>query len=86
MADNDMTLPTTIPVRTFARIAFGISENPAYAAAQRGDFPTIRIGGVLRVPLRVALAKLAAGDAQALAAMTADFAAKLRQFEADQAA
>jgi hypothetical protein len=86
MADNDVTLPTTVPVRIFARIAFDISENPAYAAAQRGDFPTIKIGALLRVPVRVALAKMAGGDAESLKAMTADFAAKLRQIEAEQAA
>jgi hypothetical protein len=86
MADNEVTLPTTVPVRTFARIAFGISENPAYAAAQRGDFPTIKIGALVRVPVRVALAKIAGGDPETLKAMTIDFAAKLRQFEAEQAA
>jgi hypothetical protein len=86
MADNDVTLPTTVPVRTFAKIAFGISENPAYAAAQRGDFPTIKIGVLLRVPVRVALAKLAGGDQEALKAMTADFAVRLRELEAEQAA
>jgi hypothetical protein len=86
MADNAEPLPTTLPLKIFARLAFGISENPAYAAAQRGDFPTIKIGGLLRVPVRVALAKIAAGDPEILKAMSSDFAAKLRQLEADQAA
>jgi hypothetical protein len=86
MADNDVTLPTTVPVRTFAKIVFGISENPAYAAARRGDFPTMKIGVLVRVPVRVALSKMAGGDPEILKAMTADFAAKLRQIEAEQAA
>jgi hypothetical protein len=86
MADNDVTLPTTLPVRTYAKIAFDISENPAYAAAQRGEIPTIKIGGLLRVPVRVALAKMAAGNPEVLKAMTADFAAKLNQLMAEQAA
>jgi hypothetical protein len=86
MADNDATLPTTLPLRTFAKIAFDISENPAYAAAHRGEIPTIKIGALLRVPVRVALAKMAGGDPEALKAMTADFAAKLNRLMAEQAA
>lgn len=85
MTDN-VTLPTTLPVRTFARIAFDISENPAYAAARSGVFPTIKVGGVLRVPLRLALAKIAGGDAEVLRQMTADFAKKLDRETAGQAA
>lgn len=30
---------------------FGLSRAGAYAAAQRGDIPTIRIGRLLRVPV-----------------------------------
>jgi hypothetical protein len=86
MSQPESTLPTTVPILTFARIAFGLAEDTAYAAAHRGDIPTIKIGKFLRVPVRVALAKLAGGDAEALKAMTADFAAKLRQLEAEQAA
>ena len=74
-------LPITLPVPTFAQIAFGHSENTAYAAARKGDFPTIRISGSIKVPVRVALAKLAGGDPEILRAMTADFAAKLEQLE-----
>lgn len=85
MADNDVTLPTTLPVRTFAKIAFDISENPAYAAAKRGDFPTMKIGVLVRVPVRVALAKIAGGDPEVLKAMTADFAAKLNDMKSNAA-
>lgn len=35
----------------------GIGRNSAYAAAARGEIPTIRIGGLLRVP-KAALAKM----------------------------
>ena len=28
----------------------GLNKNAAYAAAKRGDFPTIRIGKLIRVP------------------------------------
>jgi hypothetical protein len=30
--------------------ALGVGRNAAYAAAKRGDIPTIRIGGAIRVP------------------------------------
>jgi len=85
MSDTDLTLPTTLPVRPFARAAFNLSENAAYAAAIRGDFPTIRVGGLVKVPVRAALAKIAGGDPEVLKAVTADFAAKLKQLD-EQAA
>jgi hypothetical protein len=31
---------------------FGLSRSAAYAAAERGEIPTIRIGRLLRVPVR----------------------------------
>lgn len=40
----------TVPVWPHAGKAFGLSRNPAYEAAKRGDIPTIRIGGAIRVP------------------------------------
>ena len=83
---DTVTLPTTVPLVTFARLAYGITENPAYAAARRGDIPTIKIGALLRVPVRIALAKMAGGDAQALQAITADFAAKLAELDSADAA
>ncbi len=30
--------------------ALGIGRNAAYAAAKRGDIPTLKIGGAIRVP------------------------------------
>jgi excisionase family DNA binding protein len=43
--------PVTISVQEAARM-LGISKNVAYDAAHRGDIPTIRIGRLLRVPVR----------------------------------
>jgi hypothetical protein len=83
---NDRELPVTVGVPLYGKLVFGMSEDSAYAAARRGDFPTIKIGGLKRVPVRVALAKIAGGDPEVLKAMTADFAAKLNEMMAEQAA
>ena len=40
----------TVPVWPHAGMALGLSKNPTYEAAKRGDIPTIRIGGAIRVP------------------------------------
>jgi excisionase family DNA binding protein len=40
----------------------GVSRNSAYAAARRGEIPTIRIGRLLLVPL-AALERMLGGDA-----------------------
>jgi hypothetical protein len=86
MSQSNTVMPTTLPVPTFCKVAYGIGENSSYAAAARGDFPTIKIGGLVKVPVRVALAKMAGGDPEVLIAITADFAAKLNQLMAEQAA
>jgi hypothetical protein len=44
--------PKTISVPEAGRRYFGLSRNAAYAAAERGEIPTIRIGRLLRVPVR----------------------------------
>ena len=44
--------PKTITVPDAGREYFGLSRNAAYAAALRGDIPTIKIGKLLRVPVR----------------------------------
>ena len=54
MKDN---LPKTITVPDAGREYFGLSRNAAYAAAQRGDIPTIKIGKLLRVPV-IAMEKM----------------------------
>ncbi len=40
---------TTVRLPVAGR-ALGVGRNAAYAAAKRGDIPTIRIGGAIRVP------------------------------------
>ena len=40
----------TASVEDVGRICFGISRPSAYDAARRGDFLTIRIGRLLKVP------------------------------------
>jgi hypothetical protein len=47
-----MTTIHTISVPEAGREYFGLARNGAYAAAARGDIPTIRIGKLLRVPVR----------------------------------
>ena len=44
--------PHTISVPEAGRKYFGLSRNASYAAAARGDIPTIKIGKLLRVPVR----------------------------------
>ncbi len=48
MAESSLT----ISVPEAGRKYFGLSRNASYAAAARGDIPTIRIGKLLRVPVR----------------------------------
>jgi hypothetical protein len=86
MNQSEPVLPTTLPLLIFCRAAFDIGDVGAYQAQRRGDVPTIKIGGLWKVPTRVALAKIAGNDPEILKAVTADFLAKLRQLEADQAA
>ena len=42
----------TISVPEAGKRYFGLSRNGAYAAAERGEIPTIKIGRLLRVPVR----------------------------------
>jgi hypothetical protein len=44
--------PLTIPVPEAGRKYFGLSRGASYAAAERGDIPTIKIGRLLKVPVR----------------------------------
>ena len=49
-AETEISL--TISVPEAGRKYFNLSRNNAYAAAERGDIPTVRIGRLLRVPVR----------------------------------
>ena len=46
------TIAQTLSVPKAGRDYFDLGRNAAYAAAKRGDIPTIRIGKLLRVPIR----------------------------------
>jgi excisionase family DNA binding protein len=46
------TTPLTLTVPEAGKKYFGLSRNGAYDAAARGEIPTIRIGRLLRVPVR----------------------------------
>jgi hypothetical protein len=45
--------PLTISVPEAGRRYFGLSKNGSYAAADRGDIPTVQIGKLRRVPVRL---------------------------------
>ncbi|MGL3108897.1 helix-turn-helix domain-containing protein [Bradyrhizobium sp. BR 1432] len=47
----------TITVPEAGRMV-GLTRNAAYAAAQRGEIPTLRFGGLLRVPIAAWLRKI----------------------------
>jgi hypothetical protein len=48
MRDSQLTLSVPEAGKRY----FGLSRNGAYDAAARGEIPTIRIGRLLRVPVR----------------------------------
>jgi hypothetical protein len=62
--------PITISVPLAGKRYFGLSRNASYDAAARGEIPTIRIGRLLRVPVR-ALERML-DDASAPGARTAN--------------
>jgi hypothetical protein len=44
--------PQTLSVPEAGKRYFGLSRNGAYDAAARGEIPTIKVGRLLRVPVR----------------------------------
>jgi hypothetical protein len=48
----------TLSVPAAGKKYFGLSRNGAYDAAKRGEIPTIKIGRLLRVPIRALEAML----------------------------
>ena len=52
MTGNETDTPLTISVPEAGKRYFDLGRNAAYAAAERGDLPTIKIGRLLRVPVR----------------------------------
>jgi hypothetical protein len=72
-------LPLTESVPVFGEIVWGLGRNPSYEAAKAGVIPTIEVRGKKRVPVRVALRRLAGDDPTILEALTKDFLSKLRR-------
>ena len=54
MSEKELTL--TVPEA--GERYFGLSRNGSYDAAARGDIPTIKVGRLLRVPVRAMEKKL----------------------------
>ena len=48
----DAKQPLTISVPEAGKRYFDLSRGASYQAAERGEIPTIRIGRLLRVPVR----------------------------------
>jgi excisionase family DNA binding protein len=46
------TTPKTMTVPEAGAEYFGLSRQASYEAAKRGDIPTIKIGKLLRVPIK----------------------------------
>lgn len=57
MTSDPQAQPKVLSVPEAGRRYFGLSRNPSYAAAARGEIPVIRIGGRLFVPI-VALERM----------------------------
>jgi excisionase family DNA binding protein len=55
-----MKPPLTVPVPEAGKRYFNLSRGASYAAAERGEIPTVRIGRLLRVPVAAMDAMLAA--------------------------
>jgi hypothetical protein len=47
----------TLDVPTAGKMYFNLGRNASYAAAERGEIPTVRLGRLLRVPI-VALERM----------------------------
>jgi excisionase family DNA binding protein len=56
--------PLTISVVEAGRKYFGLSRGASYQAAERGEIPTIRVGRLLRVPVRAMERMLDAGGSR----------------------
>jgi hypothetical protein len=56
MKMNDV--PHTMTVPEAGKLYFGLSKNGSYIAAKNGVIPTIKIGRLLRVPVRALEAML----------------------------
>jgi hypothetical protein len=57
--NDEADAPKTLSVPEAGRRYFDLAKNASYEAARRGDFPVIRIGARLRVPV-IALERMLA--------------------------
>ena len=48
----------SVDVPVAGRVGFGLGRNASYAAAARGEIPTVRIGKKIRVPVAQLLRQL----------------------------
>ena len=64
MADE----PLTISIPVAGKRYYGLGRNGSYEAAARGEIPTIRVGRLLKVPVRAMEAMLNAVATKAVAA------------------
>jgi hypothetical protein len=51
ISDDTSGTPKTLSVPEAGKLYFDLSRGASYAAAARGEIPTIRIGRKLRVPI-----------------------------------
>src|SRR5262245_66593830 len=51
MNEDTRPEPKTLSVPEAGRRYFGLGRNASYAAAKRGEIPTIRVGRLLRAPV-----------------------------------
>ncbi len=87
MNKSDHDLPISVSVPDFCLIVFDLGRSASYEAAKAKteSFPIIEVQGKFRVPLRLALRRFAGDDADVLAAVTADFAARFAQLKNSKA-
>jgi hypothetical protein len=57
----------TLSVPEAGRRYFGLSRGGSYLAARRGDFPLVKVGRLLRVPVRAMERRLDRVDEQSTA-------------------
>jgi hypothetical protein len=70
MSMTDIDAPYTMSVPAAAKKYFGLSRKAAYAAAEKGAIPTIKIGRTLRVPIKAIERMFERAEEEALAKMS----------------
>ena len=58
MKEATNTAPHVLSVPEAGRVYLNLGRNASYEAAHRGDIPTIKIGKLLRVPIKAMERKL----------------------------